>query len=171
MTSAALHGLLQGHVGNALGVPAAQNGQPAAAMVDAAGSQATLASVIARAQSQAMPAVVPTGHYAGQPGEVASFPTQPEGHGSVQAQPTVSEGNQDANPNGSTLAPLSMYGLSDEQTKLLELAIANAASLAQAQAEAEAALEEEDEDDSDQDDEEDDEGQGQPAGPQKLVAV
>ncbi|KAJ2926762.1 hypothetical protein H1R20_g10355, partial [Candolleomyces eurysporus] len=166
-----LHGLLQAHVGNALGVPAAQNGQPAAAMVDAAGSQATLASVIARAQSQAMPTVVPTGHYAGQPGEVTSLPTQPEGQGSVQAQPAVSEGNHDANPNGSTLAPLSMYGLSDEQTKLLELAIANAASLAQAQAEAEAALEEEDdEDESDQDDD-DDENEEHAADVQQPAAA
>jgi hypothetical protein len=42
--------------------------------------------------------------------------------------------------------PLSLYGLSDEQARLLEQAIANAASAAQAQAEAEAALEEQEED-------------------------
>jgi hypothetical protein len=40
---------------------------------------------------------------------------------------------------------LTLYGLSNDQAKMLEQAIANAASAAQAQAEAEAALEEEDE--------------------------
>ena len=45
----------------------------------------------------------------------------------------------------SIMPSLSLYGLSDEQAKMLEIAIANAASAAQAQAEAEAALEEEEE--------------------------
>ncbi|EIN03445.1 hypothetical protein PUNSTDRAFT_139554 [Punctularia strigosozonata HHB-11173 SS5] len=46
-------------------------------------------------------------------------------------------------------APLSSYGLSEEQTRLLEAAIAQAASAAQAQAEAEALEEEEDEENGD----------------------
>ena len=69
------------------------------------------------------------------------------GENSLPAQ-TLGENIENHNPFPS----LSMYGLSDEQTHLLEIAIANAASAAQAQAEAEAALEEEEEDDYDHDD-------------------
>ncbi|KAF6763142.1 hypothetical protein DFP72DRAFT_524915 [Ephemerocybe angulata] len=171
-----LHGLLQAHVGNALGVPASHGGHPAPPMVDAAGSQATLASVIARAQSQALPAATPPDHMEGvDQTDSMDFPSHPEADSSQsRTPPTISEGNQpDASSNGTSLTPLSMYGLSDEQTKLLELAIANAASLAQAQAEAEAALEEEDEDDSDRDDDDDEDGEGedQPTGVQDPVAV
>jgi Tfp pilus assembly protein PilX len=61
--------------------------------------------------------------------------------------------------NDTVMPSLSMYGLSDQQTKLLELAIANAASAAQAQAEAEAALEEEE--DYFQDDEDYDQSDGE----------
>lgn len=52
-------------------------------------------------------------------------------------------------------ASLASYGLSEEQTRMIQMAIANAASAAQLQAEAEAALEEdEDKDDDDDEDEE-----------------
>ncbi|TEB38506.1 hypothetical protein FA13DRAFT_1726173 [Coprinellus micaceus] len=166
-----LHGLLQAHVGNVLGVPTFHEGQPQPPIVDAVGSQATLASVIARAQSQAMPAPSPPELVVGDQGPTMDTSiSQQEGDAAQNVGQPISE-DLAASASNLTPTPLSMYGLSDEQTKLLEVAIANAASLAQAQAEAEAALEEEDEDDSDQDDGEDDEGEGQPIGTQNPVAV
>ncbi|KAF8635244.1 hypothetical protein AX17_004017 [Amanita inopinata Kibby_2008] len=150
-----LHGLLRAHVGNALGSPLGQN---TCTPMDPAGSQATLASVIARAQSQHALHKLPS--------EAAGLnftPEQTSSAGSLGpsdlAQTTSGEdsaaGKEQVAP---ALPTLSMYGLSDEQTRLLEQAIANAASAAQAQAEAEAALEEE-EDDYDQDEDYDVEGQ------------
>lgn len=59
--------------------------------------------------------------------------------------PVPSPSNAPPPLNGGPATSFVMYGLTDEQTKLLELAIANAASAAQAQAEAEAAREEDDE--------------------------
>jgi hypothetical protein len=79
--------------------------------------------------------------------------------GLVETHSSESQGGE--NPQADQAFPsLSMYGLSDEQTRLLEIAIANAASAAQAQAEAEAALEEEEnveENDYDEDDNDDSE--------------
>lgn len=138
-----LHGLLQTLVGNAVGNPVDQS-----TSVTSLDGQATLASVIARAQSQTS-------------SDIASFPLQGPSDCSMtidapdRLAENVSEG-QGENPQGLRPVPaLSMYGLSDEQTRLLEIAIANAASAAQALAEAEAALEEEEdgeENDYDEDD-------------------
>ncbi|KAJ7467114.1 hypothetical protein FB451DRAFT_1484293 [Mycena latifolia] len=111
-----LHTLLQTHVTRALGAPAGQQ-VPARAVADAASNgQATLASVIARVQLSQARADAPV---------------------AIAAQPPAPAGDATS---------LSMYGLSDEQTKLLEEAITNAASAAQAEAEAQAALEEQDAD-------------------------
>lgn len=140
-----LHATLQGHVSSALGTDHAAP----PLHLDPTGGQATLAGVIARAQMQNL---------------VPQFQTQ--GMGSAgdtgdQVHPEGSSHPNDKQPmtldsarsvdngarreSGISAPQLSLYGLSEEQTKLLEQAIANAASAAQAQAEAEAALEEEDE--------------------------
>ncbi|PFH49744.1 hypothetical protein AMATHDRAFT_146972 [Amanita thiersii Skay4041] len=134
-----LHGLLQAHVSNTLGTPVG----PMSTLVDPTGGQATLASVIARAQSQALPqnllsGVVGVGSSSNLPSSV-QMAGQPETT-SLELRTKEGDGKEQ---NATVLPPLSMYGLSDEQTRLLEQAIANAASAAQAQAEAEAALEEE----------------------------
>ncbi|PPQ87452.1 hypothetical protein CVT25_008189 [Psilocybe cyanescens] len=149
-----LHGLLQVLVGNALGNPV---GHPTSAPMDPSGGQATLASVIARAQSQSIPAstFVPSPLSAqgsfGQTSDSAMDTSVPTSDESLFQPQTVGENPENPQP---PLTSLSMYGLSDEQTQLLEIAIASAASAAQAQAEAEAALEEEEEDNYDQDDNE-----------------
>jgi hypothetical protein len=143
-----LHGLLQALVGNALGNPV---GHPPTAHVDPSVGQATLASVIARAQSQNIPSVFVPPTFAEEsllPSDGPDVQMADADRSSGQVIP-VCETPQ-------PIASLSMYGLSDEQTHLLEIAIANAASAAQAQAEAEAALEEEEEEDYDPDDNEDD---------------
>lgn len=157
-----LHGLLQAYVGNALGAPV---GQPISPLDPTAG-QATLASVIARAQLQNMP----PNSLAVAPGADLTAPTiQPNANSSgnegsqntTQDTPPNTQNSSPEDPT-KTLASLSMYGLSDEQTKMLEEAIASAASAAQAQAEAEAALEEEEEIyDQDDDDYGDSEGHEQ----------
>ena len=140
-----LHGLLQALVGNALGNPL---GQPMSAPVEPSGGQATLASIIARAQSQNNPS---TGFISspssGQP-PAEQMPTDAAGPAYPAAEETPSQAQTVGEnlENHQPVASLSMYGLSDEQAHLLEIAIANAASAAQAQAEAEAALEEEEED-------------------------
>ncbi|KAF5322753.1 hypothetical protein D9619_001473 [Psilocybe cf. subviscida] len=137
-----IHPLLQALVGAALGNPM---GHAPVAPVDSSAGQATLASVIARAQTQNLPSVfIPTAS-----GQQSS---QSAGDGAgdepmdddSQTQQRAAEETTEGQP---TLPSLSMYGLSDEQAQLLEIAIANAASAAQAQAEAEAALEEEEEED------------------------
>ncbi|KAG5645441.1 hypothetical protein DXG03_006265 [Asterophora parasitica] len=154
-----LHGLLQAHVGGALGTPVGQTIHPS---MDPAAGQATLASVIARAQMQNMPpkttmapvaacADITTAAAYCPVADQATLPKQVP-HGT----PTIGTSEESVTP----LSSLSMYGLSDEQTKMLEEAIANAASAAQAQAEAEAALEEEEEEEEDYEDEED-ESEGQ----------
>jgi len=138
-----LHGLLQTLVGNALGTPVGQS-IPVGTLV----GQATLASVIARAQSQG--SAIPSFPPQGVPGEPLMVIDAPDGLVETHSTESQGEHRQGHQP----LPSLSMYGLSDEQTRLLELAIANAASAAQAQAEAEAALEEE-ENGEENDDEED----------------
>ena len=150
-----LHGRLQALVGGVLGVPM---NHPVSMPMDPSTGQATLASVIARAQSSNLPSSTP----------VVGAPTP--GDGTASNTPTVNspvagENSLPAQTLGENLEnhipfpSLSMYGLSDEQTHLLEIAIANAASAAQAQAEAEAALEEEEEEDYDQDDYDHDESE------------
>ncbi|PPQ95326.1 hypothetical protein CVT26_008172 [Gymnopilus dilepis] len=152
-----LHGVLQVLVGNALGNPI---GHPSSMPVDTTGGQATLASVIARAQSQ----TTPSGTFISSslPGEITTGDVTADGaNTSPSATEEISIQTQSNGENVEDHQPLpslSMYGLSDEQAKLLEIAIANAASAAQAQAEAEAALEEEEEEeDYDQEDEDDSE--------------
>ncbi|KAG1735988.1 hypothetical protein EDB19DRAFT_1057200 [Suillus lakei] len=140
-----LHKTLQAHVSSALGTTADHNIPPM--QVDPAGGQATLASVIARAQLQNMP----------------SSQAQQDNSAVSAANPSITESpflplddghyapdNDYFAPTAESATvsapPLSLYGLSEEQARLLEQAIANAASAAQAQAEAEAALEEQEED-------------------------
>ena len=150
-----LHGRLQALVGGALGVPM---NHPVSMPTDPSTGQATLASVIARAQSSNLPSSTPVVGAPTPSDETATnTPTvnvPVAGENSIPAQ-TLGENLENPIPFPS----LSMYGLSDEQTHLLEIAIANAASAAQAQAEAEAALEEEEEEDYDQDDYDHDESE------------
>lgn len=148
MTVRGLHGTFQAHVANALGAPPALS---SSGMAQSNG-QATLASVIARAQSQnaASDALASIAAASSPPPSSEQVPAL---QNETREPPTTATTSQDI--ESAPLSSLSLYGLSDEQTKLLELAIANAASAAQAQAEAEAAMEEE-EDVFDQDDEEDD---------------
>jgi hypothetical protein len=91
---------------------------------DITGGQVTLASALARAQAQLLPATGPN-----------STDTTPAGA-------VVDAGGMMPSINAKAS---SLYGLSPEQTLMLERAIASAASAAQLQAEAEAALEEEEE--------------------------
>ncbi|RDB25225.1 Transcriptional regulator prz1 [Hypsizygus marmoreus] len=154
-----LHGLLQAHVGNALGAPV---GQAFTTPLDPTAGQATLASVIARAQLQNMPPkAAPATNLSNVPdAQSISAAQQSEEHVSVLLSDSVGLASTD--PSAGTPS-LSMYGLSDEQTKMLEEAIASAASAAQAQAEAEAALEEEEEDYNDDDDyDEESDGHAEP---------
>ncbi|KAF9472436.1 hypothetical protein BDN70DRAFT_478252 [Pholiota conissans] len=152
-----LHGLLQALVGNALGNPI---GHPPVAPIDPSIGQATLASVIARAQSQNIPSVFLPPIFSEEPPfnepSLGQQEVRMAGVEELRRSSSLSAENTDANH---PVASLSMYGLSDEQTHLLEIAIANAASAAQAQAEAEAALEEEEEEDYDPDDNEDEDSE------------
>ncbi|KAN0091504.1 hypothetical protein V8E55_005070 [Tylopilus felleus] len=151
-----LHATLQGHVSAALGTDHAAP----PLHLDPTGGQATLASVIARAQMQNL-APQPQIQGIGAAGDLGDA-MHPEGsfsHGNDR-QPTSLDSNRtmddEARPEaGISALQLSLYGLSEEQTRLLEQAIANAASAAQAQAEAEAALEEEDEEDDDDEEQHD----------------
>src|SRR6266702_1043485 len=127
-TVARLYPVLQACVARALGGAACADD-----VMDAASSQATLASVLARAQ---LPPVTITG-------ESLSSLTAAVASGAPPAPTPAAAGS-------------SLYGLSPEQAQMLEQAIASAASAAQLQAEAEAALEEEEES-SDGDDDDGDE--------------
>ncbi|KAG5637517.1 hypothetical protein H0H81_004268 [Sphagnurus paluster] len=150
-TVLSLHGLLQAHVGGALGTPVGQAVPPP---IDPAAGQATLASVIARVQLQGLPAQTIKPLVTGVELNKEAFE-----HKTIET-PVTNHTDTTVCPNEGSAAPipsLSMYGLSDEQTKMLEEAIASAASAAQAQAEAEAALEEEEEED---DEDEEDESEG-----------
>ncbi|ESK90880.1 transcriptional regulator prz1 [Moniliophthora roreri MCA 2997] len=134
-----LHYLLQTHVANVSGnafLPAIS------VPVDPTAGQATLASVIARAQSQGS---TPPNSLAAAPEE----PTAPLAPADTAATRTdEAQASADKPP----IPSLSLYGLSAEQAKMLEDAITNAALAAQAQAEAEAALEEQDSDDDSEND-------------------
>ncbi|KIM78826.1 hypothetical protein PILCRDRAFT_823933 [Piloderma croceum F 1598] len=143
-----LHGLLSAHVATTLGAPPGSETLPSQG--DPTGSQATLASVIARAQLQnlplrpqeSLPAVAP------EESQVLIANTS-QANSSLVTQYSASGGHQleiqDTDQSVAAVVPsLSLYGLSDDQALMLEQAIANAASAAQAQAEAEAALEEKD---------------------------
>ncbi|OJA10339.1 hypothetical protein AZE42_07346 [Rhizopogon vesiculosus] len=137
-----LHKTLQAHVSSALGTTADHDVPPMD--VDMTGGQATLASVIARAQLQNMPSSQTPQQDILAMSAAPSEPFMPVDDGSH-----ISNNDYLSLPAESVTVsppPLSLYGLSEEQARLLEQAIANAASAAQAQAEAEAALEEQDED-------------------------
>ena len=142
-----LHATLQGHVSSALGTDHAAP----PLHLDPTGGQATLAGVIARAQMQNLvPQFQAQGM--GSAGDSGNS-VHPEGSSHPHDKQTMtldaahSVDNGARRESGISAPQLSLYGLSEEQTTLLEQAIANAASAAQAQAEAEAALEEEDEED------------------------
>ncbi|THH17893.1 hypothetical protein EW146_g2989 [Bondarzewia mesenterica] len=139
-----LHGLLQERVSHSLGTPSGRLiPHPSA---DPASGQATLASVIARAQSQVGQPVV-SGPAPAIAEELASETYTAPGEG--QSAPAEST-------SGASVSSLLLYGLSEEQTKMIEQAIATAATAAQLQAEAEAAMEEEEDFDEDDEGDEDD---------------
>lgn len=127
---ARLHSVLQACVARALGgtgggaamtttMPVVEHAAtataPAVVDTNATGSQVTLASALARAHAQLSPDTASAGAVAGAGGLALS----------------------------NNMGESSLYGLSLEQTLMLDRAIASAASAAQLQAEAEAALEEE----------------------------
>ncbi|KAK0195004.1 hypothetical protein F5146DRAFT_1172717 [Armillaria mellea] len=151
-----LHPLLQARVSNALGANALQT---ASQPVDAAGSQATLASVIARAQQQNGDSAAPSQTTTRPPVQPTVIP--PSTTTPTPLPVVINEDSENVSANDTQPHSLSMFGLSDEQTQMLEQAIAGAALAAQAQAEAEAALEEEDDDDDLDDDGEYDEDNGE----------
>jgi hypothetical protein len=143
-----LHGLLSAHVATTLGAPPGTEASPQHG--DPTGSQATLASVIARVQLQNLPfravessPAIPSGDE-----QLAVASTSQPNSSSVSQQNRDTENSQKQiqdtdHPAAVAVPSLSLYGLSDDQALMLEQAIANAAFAAQAQAEAEAALEEE----------------------------
>ena len=160
-----LHHLLQTLVGNSLGN---SQGHASPLRVDSLAGQATLASVIARAQLQSLPILSAS--------PSRSLPDQSSMNMSIADASAVEgitlEPISETSGVHRALPTLSMYGLSDEQTRLLEIAVANAASAAQAQAEAEAALEEEQEgDDDDNDDEENDDSDMEQDKPEEIQPV
>jgi hypothetical protein len=168
MAITSLHRLLQAHVANVLGIPSAEQ---LSSDIDPTAGQATLASVIARAQLQNLQLKTP--HHAQQPG-LLTVPGAATDHGTPsEQQPSLIKDwpNEATDASASTATPtLSRYGLSEEQTRMLEQAIANAASAAHAQAEAEAALEEEEKGYEDDEDEGYDESQGN-EGPEAMKGV
>ncbi|KAJ3491631.1 hypothetical protein NLI96_g574 [Meripilus lineatus] len=139
-----LHSILQAHVATALGTPNTVPG-PAFPPYPAPppGAHKTLASVLARSQ----PLPQPTG-----PPPMASLATLSGTQQQSDDSPSTTTNDSTATPSPQN-PPNGLSWLSDEQTKLLEQAIAEASSAAQAQAEAEALLEEEDEGEEDGDDE------------------
>lgn len=137
-----IHGLLQAEVSKGLGPPAMPAPMPPPHV-----NQSTLASIIARAQQTAVPQELPPPASAApeQPSEQPPADDEPMALDLPSEPPTEAPARSEQT-EASTPPPLSLSWLSEEQTKLLEQAIAQASSAAQAQAEAEAALEEEDED-------------------------
>jgi len=120
-----------------LGTPSGSEASPLPR--DITDGQATLASVIARAQLRSLPM---------RPLD-SDVPVFTANHDIVSDQDPAPSNNelptQEASqPSAAVSATpsLTLYGLSNDQARMLEQAIANAASAAQAQAEAEAALEE-----------------------------
>lgn len=146
-----LHGLLSTHVATTLGAPSGSD--PASVPVDPTAGQATLASVIARAQSQNLPLRQrEAASAAPQPGEhelpdinLDQTDSGPVPHQNATVQDESLQVRDLEQPTSAAIPSLSLYGLSNDQALMLERAIADAASAAQAQAEAEAALEEEEE--------------------------
>ncbi|KAI0326800.1 hypothetical protein GY45DRAFT_1363675 [Cubamyces sp. BRFM 1775] len=148
-----IHGLLQAEVAKGLGPPAAPAPMPPPLL-----SQSTLASIIARAQQTVVPQELPPPsappHGEAPPEQQVPLPDEPMAVDIPQPATSEAPPVPDQAESSSTPPPLSLSWLSEEQTRLLEQAIAQAASAAQAQAEAEAALEEEDEEfDEDEDQE------------------
>ncbi|EIM91586.1 uncharacterized protein STEHIDRAFT_137221 [Stereum hirsutum FP-91666 SS1] len=93
----------------------------------------------------------PSAPQASEPPENLQSPTSPNTIDELGADTQAPPGPELDAPTAGA-ASLASYGLSEEQTRMIQMAIANAASAAQLQAEAEAALEE-DEDKDDDDDE------------------
>ncbi|EMD32704.1 hypothetical protein CERSUDRAFT_118458 [Gelatoporia subvermispora B] len=152
-----VHGLLQAHVARGLGTPVTPHapGVPHAPAPLAqplpthpSAGPATFASIMASAQqspaSPAPPVPAPVPTPTTQPSTPAAQPGGlPVPISAAEALPAPENTAGDAGASASSLpASLSLAWLSEEQTRLLEQAIAQAASAAQAQAEAEAALEE-----------------------------
>lgn len=140
-----LHSMLQAHVSQALGTDHAAP----PLHLDPTGGQATLASVIARAQIQSMasqlePPLLPANDAQDSASVGHAHWRTAEDPADATGSSGLSLAEEGGLPSNSfpSVPQLSLYGLSDDQKKLLEQAIANAASAAQAQAEAEAALEE-----------------------------
>lgn len=140
-----LHSMLQAHVSQALGTDHAAP----PLHLDPTGGQATLASVIARAQIQNMasqlePPLLPANDTQDPVNVGHAHSRTAEDPADAAGSSGLSLAEEGGLPSSSSpsVPQLSLYGLSDDQKKLLEQAIANAASAAQAQAEAEAALEE-----------------------------
>jgi hypothetical protein len=134
---ARLHTVLQACVARALGggagaavasnVPLGHTATATTAgavTADAIGSQVTLANALARAQAQLLPDTALD---------------------SIDTGPVGAIGDAGGVVPSTIAGVSSLYGLSPEQTLMLDRAIASAASAAQMQAEAEAALEEEEE--------------------------
>ena len=135
-----LHPVIQSRVSN--GMPPPPPGTlPYPPVPPPPGGHPTLASVRARSQPQ----------YNQPPPPSSATPTSSETPDAPPEPASVDTPRAEEAANS-----MSLSWLTDEQTKLLEQAIAQAASAAQAQAEAEAALEEsEDDDDADEDELED----------------
>ena len=136
---ARLHIVLQACVARALG---GGNGGPAVASNMPLGHTATTTA--------AMPAVVDTNTTGGQVTLASALARAQAQLSSATGSNSTDTTSASAVADASAMVPLnakasSLYGLSPEQTLMLERAIASAASAAQLQAEAEAALEEEEE--------------------------
>ncbi|KAF7797573.1 hypothetical protein EIP86_008773 [Pleurotus ostreatoroseus] len=130
-TALQLHPVIQSRVSN--GVPPPPPGVVPYPPPPLGAGQPTLASVMARTQSQYNP-------------PAPAAPAAPAAAADDVVQ-ELQELLSDSAGDSTTGASISLSWLSEEQTKLLEQAIAQAAQAAQAQAEAEAALEEGDDDD------------------------
>ena len=126
-----LHPIIQSRVSNAM-PPPPPGTLPFPPVPQPPGGHPTLASVMARTQPQYNQPPPPSSA----PPPSTEAPVAPP-----EALDAITQSSDDAGTS------MSLSWLTDEQTKLLELAIAQAASAAQAQAEAEAALEEEDDND------------------------
>lgn len=136
-----LHPIIQSRVSNGMPVPPPPPGAlPYPPMPPGVGHP-TLASVMAKTQPQ----------YNQPPPPASAAPPSTTTPAAPQPASAAEPPQEDASTTttGDAGASISLSWLTEEQTKLLEQAIAQAASAAQAQAEAEAALEEEENDDAD----------------------
>ncbi|OCH89386.1 hypothetical protein OBBRIDRAFT_794340 [Obba rivulosa] len=155
-----VHGLLQAHVARGLGTPMPPPGPGLAQPLPTHPpvGPTTLASVMASTQPSAASPIppsatvpIPSHTPTTQPSTpAAASGVLPPAAGSADNAQTQEPVPVDAGQPAASLSSLSLPWLSEEQTRLLEQAIAQAASAAQAQAEAEAALEESEDYDDDE---------------------